>query len=198
MIIIGTRGRDTRTGTPDHDDIFGDDGGDFLFGEGGDDVLMGGRGWDLLNGGAGFDIVRYDDSPVGVVVDLLRERGLYGTAAGDILYDIEGVIGSFHNDTLIGNDVPNMLDGLDGADRLFGNGGGDHLIGGRGNDLLVGGYGGDELRRRARHRHRGIQRLPRGRRRLPGKGWRGRTRVARLCGGRHAHRHRESRRLAAR
>jgi Ca2+-binding RTX toxin-like protein len=145
MLITGTRGRDTRHGTADHDQLVGLDGEDWLFGEGGDDEFMGGRGADLLNGGPGFDTARYDDSPVGVFVSLLDGRGFNGTAAGDTLFDIESVVGSLHNDILIGNNEANLLQGLDGADSLFGGGGDDHLIGDRGNDLLVGGAGGDDL-----------------------------------------------------
>jgi Ca2+-binding RTX toxin-like protein len=145
MIITGTRGRDTRHGTADHDEIAGFGGQDFLFGEGGDDELTGGFGPDLLNGGPGIDTARYDDSPVGVFVSLIEGRGFNGTAAGDTLFDIENVQGSLHNDILVGDGGPNALYGLAGDDSLFGGGGDDHLFGGLGKDLLAGGAGADVL-----------------------------------------------------
>jgi Ca2+-binding RTX toxin-like protein len=145
MIIIGTRGRDVRHGTGDHDEFAGFDGNDVFNASGGDDDLTGGFGADTLNGGPGIDTAHYDDSPVGVFVSLADGRGFNGTAAGDRLFSIENLQGSLHSDILIGDGGPNTLAGLDGADSLFGGGGDDHLYGGRGNDFLAGGAGADVL-----------------------------------------------------
>ena len=50
---------------------------------------------------------------------------------------IENAIGSFGDDTLIGNALSNRLDGGGGNDRLIGGGGNDILLGGPGYDLAV-------------------------------------------------------------
>jgi Ca2+-binding RTX toxin-like protein len=68
-----------------------------------------------------------------------------GEAEGDELNDIENVTGSFHNDTIWGNDGANELDGGGGNDTLKGFGGDDSLAGGYGDDWLYGMDGADRL-----------------------------------------------------
>ena len=68
----------------------------------------------------------------------------------DVKYaSVEGLIGSDHNDVLIGNQKSNVIFGGDGDDWLIGDAGpkgkGDLLIGGDGDDVLFGGSGGDIL-----------------------------------------------------
>jgi Ca2+-binding RTX toxin-like protein len=145
MRIRGGSGRDYLPGTSDDDQIFGFGDVDRISARGGNDDLTGGPGGDHLNGGDGIDTAHYEESPVGVFVDLVDGRGFNGTAQNDTLVSIENLVGSTFGDFLIGNDEPNRLDGGDGGDSLFGGGGGDHLLGGRGNDILVGGAGADEL-----------------------------------------------------
>ena len=61
--------------------------------------------------------------------------------------DIENLSGTgLGNDTLVGNDGPNILEGLDGADSLRGGGGNDNLRGQGGGDFLEGEGGDDTLR----------------------------------------------------
>jgi Ca2+-binding RTX toxin-like protein len=69
-------------------------------GEGGSDLIIGGSGNDVLESGHGFD----------------RLEG--GDAAGDILLNIENVIGSRFSDTLIGDAGVNTLEGMAGNDSL--------------------------------------------------------------------------------
>jgi serralysin len=59
--------------------------------------------------------------------------------------NIENAIGGAGADTLLGNELANLLDGGAGADTLRGNGGNDTLLGRAGNDLLDGGAGNDTL-----------------------------------------------------
>ncbi|MDA1090850.1 MAG: FecR domain-containing protein, partial [Proteobacteria bacterium] len=100
-------------------------GDDVVLGGAGNDVLIGGAGADVLDGGADFDIASYADALQGVMVDLAAGTGTGGDAEGDTLINIEGVIGSSFDDTLIG----------DAGDNL--------LIGGAGSDIIIGGEGTD-------------------------------------------------------
>ena len=68
-----------------------------------------------------------------------------GDAAGDELRNIEGIIGSSHNDSLSGNDSDNVIYGLEGQDQIKGRAGRDSLYGGPGIDFLDGGPGADLL-----------------------------------------------------
>jgi Ca2+-binding RTX toxin-like protein len=124
------------TGSNLDDVLLGDDASNLLVGERGDDliqargsgtldalgadVLDGAGGDDTLEGGAGDDILRFEDSPNPVTVDLAA-----GTATGwgsDAVSSIEAVIGSDLNDSLLG----------DANDNRFVGGFGDDLIDGRG------------------------------------------------------------------
>jgi Ca2+-binding RTX toxin-like protein len=111
----------------------------------GRDTLIGGAGPDILDGGSGVDWAHYWDSPVGVTVSLMTGAGYFGTAAGDLLTNIENLGGSPHDDSLFGNDGSNWLDGSGGNDVLKGGGGADRLDGYLGNDTLQGGSGADDL-----------------------------------------------------
>lgn len=59
--------------------------------------------------------------------------------------DIENATTGSGNDTIIGNDLANILIGNGGADALYGARGNDMLDGGAGNDRLEGGDGNDTL-----------------------------------------------------
>lgn len=58
---------------------------------------------------------------------------------------IENAIGGRGDDTVIGNDLPNLIRGGRGDDLLVGLGGSDRLVGHDGDDTLVGGAGDDTL-----------------------------------------------------
>ena len=87
----------------------------------------------------------YSDSDVGVFVSLETNQGFNGTAAGDRLVSIEGLMGSPHDDWFVGNNELNSLYGRDGNDALKGGGGNDFLYGGAGGDTLDGGEGIDTV-----------------------------------------------------
>ncbi|MBR0665385.1 calcium-binding protein [Roseomonas hellenica] len=139
----GTNGADQLGGTEGSDFFWGYDGDDTLKGAGGIDTFRGGAGADRIYGGADNDRVIYDDSNVGVYVSLNSGGGLYGTAEGDLYFDIENVTGSYYDDLLFGNDVANDFQGGGGRDTLFGMGGDDTL---KAHGSLYGGIGRDYLR----------------------------------------------------
>ena len=108
-----------------------------LFGGPGDDTLHGGPGSDIMHGGPGTDTVDYGSSTA-VTVDLgshAPQRG--GHAEGDLLLDVENVLGSPGDDVLQGSPAAvNHLDGRGGDDRLVLHQGGA-LVGGPGDDTFV-------------------------------------------------------------
>jgi Ca2+-binding RTX toxin-like protein len=138
-VATGGSGSDTLTGiedaggSPFDDTLLGDANINVLFGEGGNDTLDGRAHSDALDGEAGNDTLighagdgdaaAYLDTPTGVNVDLAS-----GVATGDgrdSLTDVEGVIGSPHNDTIAGNEGLNFLMGFGGNDTVDGRGGFD-------------------------------------------------------------------------
>ncbi len=110
-----------------------------------DDLFLGGRyaefiaglaGNDFIDAGAGFDTVRYDlDERYGgaaaVYVDLAAGQARDGFGDTDTLVGIENVIGTNRDsttmaggsDTLLGNELANIMTGLRGADYIDGCGG---------------------------------------------------------------------------
>ncbi|MFI0849328.1 beta strand repeat-containing protein [Mesorhizobium sp. IMUNJ 23232] len=144
--LSGGEGDDTLIGGADGDDLFGDDDSD---------VLIGGAGADRLDGGEGIDIADYSGSSAAIVLSLssdtttTRANGLIalgasgGDAEGDILDNIEQVLGSVFDDDIEGDARANKLNGGEGSDLLKGEDGGDTLDGGAGSDILVGGQGND-------------------------------------------------------
>jgi Ca2+-binding RTX toxin-like protein len=78
--------------------------------------------------------------------------------AGDVdqIRSIERVTGGDGNDTLIGNEVANVLNGFFGDDQIEGKGGDDRLRGGRGNDSVEGGDGTDTCNGRDGAQLRGV------------------------------------------
>jgi Ca2+-binding RTX toxin-like protein len=162
--VYGGDGDDDIIGGDGYDDLYGEDGNDDLYGGADIDYLFGGDGADDLDGGNDYDYAAYSDSSAGVTVDL--ETGLTqgGDAQGDTLTSIEGLIGSAHDDTLIGDDYANWFAGEEGDDTLKGGDGSDDLYGDSpivrlpydpgfgynnllavGDDTLIGGGGGDHL-----------------------------------------------------
>ena len=101
------------------DVLHGLDGNDLLFGGSGNDTLDGGPGADTLIGGPGADTADYSLSPTAVTVSLLTGTGSGGDAQGDVLGGIENLIGSAHDDMLVGDAGPNSLTGGAGNDSYF-------------------------------------------------------------------------------
>jgi Ca2+-binding RTX toxin-like protein len=140
----GTDGQNWLEGRGGNDSLYGRAGNDTLAGSLGDDYLNGGEGADFLIGGDGFDFAMYTFATSAVTVSLIPgNQGFLGEATGDTLFEIEGLGGSAHNDSLSGNHGNNLIFGGGGDDVLRGNGGDDALIGGAGNDSLTGDLGRD-------------------------------------------------------
>jgi len=133
--IEGSIGNDVLRGTSASDTILAGDGNDVMIGDVGADVLDGGEG--------SQDVVDYSKSSDAVNVNLDKQRGQGGTAEGDTIRNVEGVIGSSFDDALTGDKNDNLLVGNAGNDQLVGGEGNDFLIGGEGNDQLDGGQGTD-------------------------------------------------------
>lgn len=184
-VIYGLTGNDTLYGGDDDDLLFGGDDDDILYGEDGIDYLFGGSGNDILVGGTGFgyfeggfgadtiiggndlDIVSYENSSSGVTIQLTDQLnqqfgyvgyGQNGDAQGDVLYSIEGVIGSLYSDILLGDSGANEIWGKNGNDSIEGGAGNDYLYGDGGileiegnlieeigNDTIYGGSGNDTI-----------------------------------------------------
>lgn len=154
-VLIGGPGGDTLNGYGGADDLQGGEGNDILdggdgpdqlHGGDGDDRLDGGLGADLISGGTGRDTVSYDESPQAVAVSLngVADDGQPGEG-DNVLDDLEIVIGSPANDTLIAGPFAVELHGGPGDDTLIGSPQADLLVGGDGNDTLDGAGGPDVL-----------------------------------------------------
>ncbi|MDP2699025.1 calcium-binding protein [Thalassospira sp.] len=123
-----------------------------LIGSDHDDVITG--IWGVVEGGGGADrfntsvgtTVSYAGSDAGVTIDLEAGTGAGGDAEGDSFAGPVNVIGSSHNDHLMGSATYwNELDGAAGDDLIEGGAQGDTLSGGLGDDQLIGGGGNDTL-----------------------------------------------------
>ena len=140
--IRGTTGNDNLNGGAGHDFIKGLTGNDDIKGGLGDDTLQGGDGADTLDGGTGNNTANYDDSGIGVYVELASNlnnntsKALYGTAANDKLLNIQHLVGGNGNDWFVGNEGKNSLIGAAGDDTLEGGRGADTLDGGDGKDTV--------------------------------------------------------------
>jgi Ca2+-binding RTX toxin-like protein len=130
--MMGTEFDDVLEGNDQANEIFGGDGNDvikglgghdLLFGGSGSDTFYGGQGTDEIDGGDGIDYVRYDDQGFGVFVG-------HDVAGGDILLNVEVIIGSGFADWLGGRDGAEEIRGGAGYDQLMGRGGDDVLDGG--------------------------------------------------------------------
>ena len=82
------------------DQITGSFGNDTLIGGGGNDLIISSYGNDTVDGGAGIDTISYVNASSAVKVDL-TVAGPQNAAGGgtDTLSNLEGVVGSNHNDT---------------------------------------------------------------------------------------------------
>ena len=150
--LSGGTGNDSLAGGTGNDRLAGGSGDDSLSGGDGEDTLAGGAGADVLTGGTGMDYADYSASGAGVTIDLSTGSASGGDAAGDTLSGIDGIIGSAHDDTLIGfdgsSDTPgdaytNIFFGGAGNDRIELRGGDDTAYGGADNDTILGEAGND-------------------------------------------------------
>ncbi len=154
-ILYGDNGDDIVVGGADQDQLFGDAGDDILLpGDptgaltiGGDEVL-GGDGVDQND--IGFDLIDFSDNtmrPGGVTFDLQNQANPATTPNGSSTqvqsFQLDGIVGSVGDDTLIGSDETTAGSGADisiaGNNWLIGGSGNDTMTGSGGNDIIVGG-----------------------------------------------------------
>lgn len=142
--------------------VYGGAGDDeiIIYGEG-NNTVYGGSGNDNIkpwfaeghfDGGAGKNTIDYSNiavSPVTLNIDLLNNSAVLAddspSYAHQEVFNIQNVVGTDGNDTIIGNSQDNMLSGGDGNDSIEAGSGNNQLIGGSGNDILVGGTGNDTM-----------------------------------------------------
>jgi Ca2+-binding RTX toxin-like protein len=135
-------GPSTLSGGPGADRLEGRNGNDNLDGGTGDDLLSAGGGANTIDGGAGLnDTVTYFGLSKAVNVNLAQ--GIGAGDGTDKLVNVEGVVGSTHDDSITGDAHANSLQGGDGNDVLAGGAGPDFLDGGVGSNSLNGGPGSD-------------------------------------------------------
>lgn len=133
-VILGSASSDWISGDDGANVFAGGEGSDQLRGNGGDDRLIGGADADELIGGSGHDLVDYSEAGIGVTVDLGLGMAAGGEASGDVLAEVEAVLGTRFADVLVGDHADNRLEGSFGDDRLTGGAGADRLVGDEGMD----------------------------------------------------------------
>lgn len=144
--IVGNGANNFLLGGLGNDKLTGGAGADTLRGEEGNDVLSGGIGADKLDGGTGYDWVLYSGSNNRVIVNLGDTAiELGGFANGDLLTNVEAVLGSSFGDTITGSGANNGIFGGAGNDKIFGASGRDYIRGDAGSDVIDGGTGADTI-----------------------------------------------------
>lgn len=141
MRIEGSEASEILNGLYYYNEIYGYAGDDTINGGEWNDTLEGGLGNDLLDGGlntnskySDFNIASYRTAASAVVVQMQAEDTSKGSATGgagnDLLINIQGIIGSEYDDTLMANWVKGGL----GDDTVMAN----WVEGGLGDDKLYG------------------------------------------------------------
>ena len=146
--IHGGNGGDILHGGLDNDTLDGGAGQDSVYGDGGDDLVGGGPGADKIFGSDGTNIADYSNASSFVTASLdgnANDGGNEDNTKDTIEPDIEGIQGGTQGDSLIGNDLPNILRGGDGSDDISGAGGDDILSGQAGGDTIRPGLGLDNV-----------------------------------------------------
>ncbi|NVZ76679.1 calcium-binding protein, partial [Pseudomonas gingeri] len=92
--------------------------------------FIGGVGADTFNGMGRGDGAWYLTSNEAVQINLQTGTASGGDAQGDILNNIDNLMGSDFNDTLTGNAYSNKLEGGAGNDTIYGGDGDDFIYGG--------------------------------------------------------------------
>ncbi|WP_295475598.1 calcium-binding protein, partial [uncultured Pseudomonas sp.] len=103
---------------------------DTLLGSNVGDTFIGGAGADTIDGRAGVDGVWYITNSTAVSINLQTQINQGGDAEGDVLLNIERVVGSHFDDVLIGDSGANYLEGGLGNDLINGGDGNDYIYGG--------------------------------------------------------------------
>jgi Ca2+-binding RTX toxin-like protein len=105
------------------ENVIGSANADNITGDSADNVIEGGAGADTIDGAGGTDTASYAGSTLAVNVSLASGSGTGGDAQGDVLSNIENLIGSDWDDTLTGDGGDNVIEGGLGADVIDGGAG---------------------------------------------------------------------------
>jgi Ca2+-binding RTX toxin-like protein len=133
--ILGGAGADTITGNALNNKLTGNAGADTLSGAAGDDTFDEGttsNDGDVFIGGAGVDTVDYSARTVAIDVTMdgvAADDGESGEA-DSVGADIENLTGGTGVDSIVGNDLDNVIHGGAGADTLLSGGDGDDFLDG--------------------------------------------------------------------
>lgn len=128
-------------------------GGSNLDGGGGNNTILAAGGSNTINGGAGgVNTIDYVDSAQAVVVNLTAAADVNGyihvTAPGqtdDLIENIDNIIGSNHDDSLVGSDSTQFITGGNGDSTIIAGDNGETLTVGSGNNSITGGTGNDTI-----------------------------------------------------
>lgn len=126
----GGPGVDTIVTGGGNDVLIGGDDTDGLRSGDGNDLLDGGSGLDNMDGEGDSDTLTYAGHTAGVDVNLadgLDQDGNAEDGSGDIIANVENVIGTDQDDSIVGTSDDNEIQGLAGSDDLDGGGGTDTL-----------------------------------------------------------------------
>lgn len=128
--VNGSNHADTLSGT-DFDDV--------INAKGGDDTILSSDGLDHIDGGQGSDTMDYSryDGELSIVLANGDPTTVLGNGTpGDVLVDIENLIGGRRNDYFAGDDSDNTFRGKGGDDYFVASSGYDHYYGGSGYDMV--------------------------------------------------------------
>lgn len=138
----GTIGDRISTGTG-ADTINGGAGNDNITTSSGNDIINPGAGNNIIDGGDNNDTLTYAGRSEDISIDLGGTQNAFGeitaTVGGsqqDQVKGIENVTSGNGTNTLLGNDVANILTGGTGNDFFMGRGGNDTIVGGTGTDTI--------------------------------------------------------------
>jgi Ca2+-binding RTX toxin-like protein len=128
--VNGSNGADRLSGT-EFDDV--------INGNSGDDIIRSSDGADHIDGGSGSDTMDYSryDGELSIVLDNANPVTVLGNGQpGDVLVDIENLIGGRRDDFFAGDDSDNTFRGNGGNDYFVASSGFDHYYGGTGYDMV--------------------------------------------------------------
>ncbi|UOA27117.1 DUF4214 domain-containing protein [Pseudosulfitobacter sp. DSM 107133] len=108
--------------------LVGSQGDDSFLGNSENTTFYGATGADTIMGGGGIDTSSYAYSEAAVSINLQTATANGGDATGDILSDIENLIGSTYGDSLTGDANDNVIEGGAGNDTIKGGAGNDTAV----------------------------------------------------------------------
>jgi Ca2+-binding RTX toxin-like protein len=126
-------------GSNDSETLWGTEQDDVIRARGGDDTILSSGGADHIDGGSGSDTMDYSHyhGELSIVLANGDPTTVLGNdAPGDVLVDIENLIGGGRNDYFAGDDSDNTFRGKGGDDYFVASNGFDHYHGGAGYDAV--------------------------------------------------------------